>query len=164
MTRGSGLAAIVAAMIVIGCSTVDPTLPVPSSRPSGSPSAGVLPSPTPSPSVAGLSISIEVAEQCGSEGGCAYYADLRDSAGEVTTMSLDPSRNPTTVPRLLTNGEYDLTLRSALVSDVIVNGRPPAESPDAACHETVLVAAGEALVLVRGAFLADSCRIEVTSS
>ena len=104
-------------------------------------------------------MSGQVLEQCGSEGGCAYYADLRGTegqyfSGEIGALSGLPARLPV--------GVYTLTLRSSLVGDVIVDGAPPDESPDATCSTAIKIEAGQERITARGLFRADSCEIRVS--
>lgn len=101
-------------------------------------------------------------EQCGSEGGCAFYADLRDGEGRISTERIDVTKK--SLPRRLPVGVYTLTFRSSLVSDVIFNGAPPDETPDAACKTTFEVAPGQTRIIARGVFRADSCEVVITAS
>lgn len=154
--------------VLVGCAPITPTpsAPLPSSPPaSASPEVSITPAPSPpSPTaVALLFVSAEVLEQCGSEGGCAYYADLRDGEGRITTERIDITKK--SLPRRLPVGVYTLTFRSSLMSDVIISGAPsPGEAPDAACQTTFEVAPGQTRIIARGVFRADSCEVVITAS
>lgn len=151
-----------------GCAPITPTpsAPPPSSPPAAAaPEVSITPAPpSPSPTtVALLFVSVEVLEQCGSEGGCAYYADLRDGERRISTERIDVTKK--SLPRRLPAGAYTLTFRSSLMSDVIISGAPsPGETPDAACKTTFEVAPGQTLIIARGVFRADSCEVVLTAS
>lgn len=114
---------------------------------------------------AALRLSTQVLEQCGSEGGCAFYADVRDGQGLISTVKLDPRPGVrSTLPRGLPVGVYTLTFRSSLVSDITTSGSPPDQSADAACSTTFDVAPGQTLIRASGIFRADSCEIAITAS
>jgi hypothetical protein len=104
-------------------------------------------------------------EQCGSEGGCAFYVDLIDRDGSTRTGEVGvTSGAESNLPPRLKVGRYTVTFRSSLVSDVIVNGSPPGQSPDASCTATFEVSADNSGVLARGVFRADSCEVVITPS
>lgn len=154
--------------LLVGCAPIAPTpsAPLPSSPPaSASPEVSITPAPpSPSPTtVALLFVSVQVLEQCGSEGGCAYYADLTDGQGRITTERIDITKK--SLPRRLPVGVYTLTFRSSLMSDVFISGAPsPGETPDAACTTTLEVAPGQARIIARSVFRADSCEVVITTS
>lgn len=155
--------------LLVSCAPITPTPSAPvSSSPLVAPSPVASVSPVPpssSPTTVALLVSVQMLEQCGSEGGCAFYADLRDAEGHLSTEKIALGSNSSSgFPARLPVGVYSLTLRSSLVSDIIVNGAPPAETPDASCKGTFEVAHGQNLITARGVFRADSCEVVVKAS
>lgn len=123
------------------------------------------PTPSPSPATAALQVSVHILEQCGSEGGCAFYAELVDGEGQISSENLGFGSRPTSgLPDRLPLGTYTLTFRSSLVSDIILNGAPPGETPDVACKTRLEVVSGQERITAVGVFRADSCEILVTTS
>lgn len=123
--------------------------------------APLAPTPTPSPTTVALVVSGQIIEHCGSEGGCAYYADLSNGEGQFASGEIGA---PSSLPDRLPFGDYTLTFRSSLVGDVIVNGAPPDESPDASCHTTLEVVSGQERLTAVARFRANTCDIVVTVS
>jgi hypothetical protein len=147
--------------LLAGCGSVQPS---PSPAPTiTAATASIEPIPSPSPAAVTFAASIAMLEQCGSEGGCAFTIELVDPAGVVSsghTLGSDALDPP--LPALLGRGTYSLTFSSFLVSDIIVSGQPPAETPDASCAATFEVAGSEASITARGEFRADSCEVVVS--
>ena len=165
----TGLIVLAGCVTLVGCATTvtAPSVPVSSSRPASvSPAASITPArPSPSSGLADLHMSVRVLEQCGSEGGCAYFADLTDDRGRRSTERLDAgSTAPSSPPRRLAVGAYSVIFRSSLVSDVTFNGSPPAETPDATCTTTFDVVPGQTLVEAQAVFHADACEILISMS
>lgn len=152
---------LVAGLALTACS--QPT-PIPTRTVAASTAVSVA-TPAPSPTTVALRVFARMLEQCGSEGGCAYYAELRDSEGRVSTEDLGYGSEDTTgFPERVPPGRYTLTVRSVLVSDVIVNGEPPDETADVACTTTFEAVSGLERITAIGSFRADSCEIVITVS
>lgn len=112
----------------------------------------------------GFRVEATVTDQCGSEGGCAYYADLGGPAGPWRAkFAWNQSGVPLVIdgglPSALIPGDYILTLSSFLVSDVTVNNEPPQESLDATCSAEFSVMPRQDAILFRGTFDADECSV-----
>ncbi len=128
--------------------------------------AGPSMSETPAASPVALNVQATIIDQCGSEGGCAYYADLDGPGGQWHAkfawgrgggaLVIDEG-----LPATLALGDYTLTLTSYVVSDVIVNNEPPQESLDASCSADFTVAPGQLPIFARGTFQADECSVLV---
>jgi hypothetical protein len=153
---------LVFAGITVAC--CQPITPTPATT--GTPLQGSPAVQTPAAPVT-LRVAATVLDQCGSEGGCAYYADLEGPGGPWRAKFAGDGELVVSggLPATVAPGDYNLTFSSFLVSDVIVNNEPPEEKLDASCSTDFTVAASEQVwLLAQGTFGADECSVNIVGS
>ncbi len=168
-----GLAGVLVAAIVAACG--QPVVPTPATSETPAPAGTAQPTAQPTPAISeaptaapvALRVRARITEQCGSEGGCAYYADLDGPGGPwhakfVSSPLLGEIIADEGMPGTLPLGAYTLTLTSYVVSDVIVNNQPPQESLDTTCSADFTVAVGQLPIFALGTFQAEDCSVDVS--
>jgi hypothetical protein len=156
------------AILVLALSGVFGGALAPSASQSPTTSAAPVGSTNPTLSIAStVHLTLVTLGSCGSEGGCVGYVSLvpdgATGAPEIRVSQLGERRVTEGLPNTIEPGRYVIRAHTAFLSDVVVNGEPPAETDGPSCSASMDAAAGTAIV-VSVWFGSDACTAVIAST